>query len=122
MVQNSNSMSKTTIFKRFLILVGVFACAIAMWFSETGCFVKRVTGIPCPSCGMTRAFFAFINGNFAESFRLHPMLLSIPVLAIMFMFYDKLFIGKTKIPSIVLFSLIMIGFIINYIYQLSLFF
>lgn len=122
MVQNNNSMNKTTVFKRLLILIGVFTSAMAMWFLGTGCLVKKVTGIICPSCGMTRAFFAFINGNFAESFKLHPMLLSIPILALMFMFYDKLFTGKLKIPSIVLFSLIIIGFIINYIYQLSLFF
>lgn len=114
-------MNKSDIFKRVLILVGIFACTMLMWIFETGCLIKRITGIPCPSCGMTRAFFALINGNFAQSFELHPMLLSVPVLALMFIFYDKLFIGKTKIPSIMLFVLIIIGFLINYIYQLSLF-
>lgn len=70
------------------------------------------------SCGMSRAFFAFINGNFAESFSSHPMLLSVPVLALMFLFSDKLFKGKFKIPAIVLLLLIILGFAVNYIFNL----
>lgn len=89
-----------------------------MWFFETGCLIQRFLGIPCMSCGMTRAFFAFINGNFAESFALHPMLLSVPVLALFFLFSEKLFKGKTRIPTMVLLVLIMLGFAVNYIFKL----
>ena len=122
MAQNSNSKYSKTVLLRALVLLGVFACALGMWFLKKGCIIKSITGIPCPSCGMTSAFFAFINGNVKESFELHPMLLSIPVLAIMFMFYDKIFDGKFKIPSTIIFILIIFGFVINYIYQLSLIF
>lgn len=109
-------------FKRILILGLILLCVVFMWLFETGCLIKRVFGIPCLSCGMTRALFAFINGNFAESFRLHPMLLSVPLLGLMFIFSDKLFTGKMKVPSTALLILIIAGFIGNYIYQLSLLF
>lgn len=28
------------------------------------CLVRRITGLPCPACGMTRAVFALLRGDF----------------------------------------------------------
>lgn len=33
-----------------------------------GCMFRAVTGIPCPSCGMTHAFVAMGHGRVAEAF------------------------------------------------------
>ncbi len=38
----------------------------------TLCLVKNVTGIPCPSCGSTRAVEALIHGNIIESVLWNP--------------------------------------------------
>lgn len=32
-------------------------------------------GLPCPACGMTRAFFLLIQGRVKESISMHPLLL-----------------------------------------------
>lgn len=32
------------------------------------CMFKKITGYPCPSCGMTRAFCSISRGNFAAAF------------------------------------------------------
>jgi Protein of unknown function (DUF2752) len=40
-----------------------------------GCFFKRVTGLNCAGCGGTRAFFAFLKGEFALSLRMNPLFL-----------------------------------------------
>lgn len=111
-------MKKVVFWQKLAILLLIGVGAVAMWFLETGCLIQRFIGIPCMSCGMTRAFFTFINGNFAESLSLHPMLLSIPVLALIFLFSDKLFKGKTRIPTIILLVLIITGFAVNYIFNL----
>lgn len=37
-------------------------------------------GLPCPGCGLTRSGLLLLTGNFAESFRMHPLL--IPLLAL----------------------------------------
>lgn len=98
-----------------ILLLGLIALvAFGMWYFETGCLVQKFLNIPCMTCGMTRAFFALINGNFSLSFQTHPMLLSIPILILMFLFSDKLFNGKIKKYSVTLLMLIVSGFVLNY--------
>ena len=38
-----------------------------------GCFFRKVTGLECPGCGMTRASHAFLNGRIGEAFHLNPV-------------------------------------------------
>ncbi len=38
----------------------------------TVCIIKNVTGIPCPSCGSTRAVEALFHGNLIESILWNP--------------------------------------------------
>lgn len=98
-----------------ILLLGLIALvAFGMWYFETGCLVQRFLHIPCLTCGMTRAFFAMINGSFKISFETHPMLLSVPILIIMFLFSDRLFNNKLKKYSITLLLFIISGFILNY--------
>lgn len=37
------------------------------------CVFKELTGVPCPSCGSTRAVEAFIHGRLLESIALNPL-------------------------------------------------
>jgi hypothetical protein len=37
------------------------------------CLTKRLTGIPCPSCGSTRSVIALIEGDLTAPFRLNPL-------------------------------------------------
>ena len=65
-----------------LLLVGVFAVAIVLdpyqdgkvWLAETHrqlglppCTFKRLTGYPCPSCGMTSSFALAVRGDLWHS-------------------------------------------------------
>jgi hypothetical protein len=36
------------------------------------CLFKLVFGVPCPGCGMTRAFLLIGHGHFAQAFYLNP--------------------------------------------------
>lgn len=118
MVQNSNF----NIRYKLLILSILALIVVLVWHFEPGCLVERFIGIPCPSCGMTRAMFAFLNGDFKASLQYNPMLLSLPVLIIMFLFEDKLFHGKFRTISIITLVIIVLGFLVNYIFKLILFF
>jgi len=39
----------------------------------TICLLRRTTGLPCATCGMTRSFWALGRGAVGEAFRLHPL-------------------------------------------------
>jgi len=38
-----------------------------------GCVLRGLTGVPCPGCGMTRAFWLLGQLRFAEAFAMHPL-------------------------------------------------
>lgn len=37
------------------------------------CGLKRIAGIPCPGCGLTRSWVAALEGDFAGSVAFHPV-------------------------------------------------
>jgi hypothetical protein len=37
------------------------------------CPIRRATGVPCPSCGLTRSWTAVAHGRFGDGFRMHPL-------------------------------------------------
>lgn len=39
---------------------------------DSSCILLNVTGLPCPFCGMSRAFREFINLNFSKSIYYNP--------------------------------------------------
>ncbi len=46
----------------FLLVFDFYECPLLFLF-----------GIPCPFCGMSRAFFSLLKGDFAQSFYYHPL-------------------------------------------------
>ena len=37
------------------------------------CLFKKITSIPCPSCGSSRSVVAILSGNFSTAFYLNPL-------------------------------------------------
>ena len=55
------------------------------------CLFKRVTSIPCPSCGSTRSVLSFINGDLIGAFWWNPFGILIMIILILlpgWIFYD----------------------------------
>ena len=44
------------------------------------CIFKLITGLPCPGCGMTRAFLHFFHGDLQGAFYYHPLFWLVPLL------------------------------------------
>ncbi len=107
-------MKVLKLYHKIIIIILLSIIVFGMWYFETGCLIQKFVGIPCLTCGITRAFFALINGNVILSFQTHPMLLSIPILIIMFIFSERIFSGKFKKYSVILLVIILLGFVINY--------
>ena len=47
-----------------------------------GCALRRMTGIPCPACGLTRAFDYTAHGRFFDAFRTTPLGALVPWLCV----------------------------------------
>ncbi len=64
--------------------VFVFAAAAGLaalsYLLGVGCPIRYVTGIPCPGCGLTRAYWAVLHLDFAAAFSYHPLFWLIPFL------------------------------------------
>jgi hypothetical protein len=41
--------------------------------SPVVCPFRRITGLPCPSCGLTRSWNAALHGRMRESIAFHPL-------------------------------------------------
>ena len=63
------------IFISALSAVGILAAAVSLYrFTVgSGCLLLAWTGLPCPTCGMTRATLHLISGDFFEAFGYHPL-------------------------------------------------
>lgn len=51
--------------------------ALRQWTPSGGaegtlCLFRRTVGLPCPGCGMTRAFAALARGEWWDALQLHP--------------------------------------------------
>jgi hypothetical protein len=47
-----------------------------------GCPLRRLTGYPCLSCGMTRSFDWFLQGRFLDSLQVNPLGFALAVSAV----------------------------------------
>ena len=65
------------------------------------CPLRAVTGIPCPSCGLTRALAHLERGHWADAVRFHPFapLVFLLVLALAVMLAFELATRKTVIGN-----------------------
>lgn len=63
-----------------LLLLGAYAL-INRGFP---CLIRSFTGFPCPSCGVTRAFFELAQGHVKEAFFWHPLWMLVPLCAILY--------------------------------------
>jgi hypothetical protein len=66
------------------------------------CLLKRLTGIPCMTCGMTRSFCAIGRGRLAEAARFHPlgpvvyaMLAAVMIRAAVMAAFGRMWLGRT---------------------------
>lgn len=59
----------------------VAACVLAA--SGIGCPIRFVTGVPCPGCGLTRAWLALLSGEPLAAFAFHPLFWAAPAAVVL---------------------------------------
>jgi hypothetical protein len=64
-----------------LIALHILAAAILVFLVIWGCPFRKLTGFPCPFCGMTRAYCSLLRFDIAGAFHWHPLyILGVPTL------------------------------------------
>lgn len=79
-------------YKTVILIVAIYYILMHVFF-HAFCPLVLITGLPCAGCGMTRAVFFMLTGQFARSFRLHPIALPILLFAA-YCFYYRYFLGR----------------------------
>ena len=70
-------------FKLLIAHLGILS-ALIIYALYLKCPLRYFFGLPCPSCGMTRAHLAFLRGALASAFRTHPLFIfALPVIFIL---------------------------------------
>jgi hypothetical protein len=103
--------------KEKLITLGAIAVLVVMMYMlNITCFFKFLFGIPCPGCGITRACIALLHLDFASAFQYNPMVWSVPILGLLYLFDGQLF--KYKWLNSLIMAGILLGFIVCWICKL----
>lgn len=68
---------------QLLVLIGLAAALVLLshWCGISLCPLKRFTGVPCPTCGTTRAVLLALRGDFADAFAMQPLCMALLVAA-----------------------------------------
>ncbi len=107
---------------RFIAVLVIALCAsvLGLWvFRDLPCPIRTLTGLPCPGCGMSRAWQAFFRLDIRQALRCHPMFWSVPVVAL-FALWDFSPLPK-KWQNHWILGLITAGVLILYLIRLILF-
>ena len=102
-----------------LMAIIIYLATATLIFGET-CVIKLVIGIPCPSCGFTRAWEHFFILDFKGAFEYHPLFWMFPLIFIIILYKDdfklmnKLY--KSKIAWTIFFVSIIGCYILRWIF------
>jgi hypothetical protein len=86
----------------FLIVL-YFGMRLNSFFTSTICFVRGVSGIPCPSCGMTRAYKLLFQGDLEGAFYMHPLFFIPIIIVVLFLTRKMNILYKYKYHLLVIF-------------------
>jgi Protein of unknown function (DUF2752) len=62
----------------FMVVSSVAAASCFVWLASglpwPECWFRRLTGLPCPTCGATRSALSLAHGDLAAAFRHNPLM------------------------------------------------
>ena len=83
--------------RRAFSCIGVlFIAWFALYLLDIGCVFRLMTGIPCPGCGMTRAWLAALRLDFAAAFAYHPLFWVVPTTFVLAFVREEVASSKLK--------------------------
>ena len=93
---------------KLLCLTGAALLLFIWQWLGIPCLFRSITGIPCPGCGLTRAWRSALLGDVSSAFRWHPMFWSVPVLAV-YIVFDPRRLRRVRVPVLIVFAAGFLG-------------
>ena len=87
---------------RVLLAVAIVAACVALAhaFGVTLCPMKRLLGVPCPTCGTTRAFAALFRGDVLGAVARQPLVMSCCLLGLPVLLALGIVVGRRKLSDL----------------------
>lgn len=104
-------------YRKLNLISILFIVVIYLLITRFTCLVKFITGFPCPSCGITRAYKCVLNLNFSGAWNYNPLYWFIPPVILFIIISDKPLFHSTKKQIIFLIVIFTIIFSV-YIYRM----
>lgn len=98
--------------KRCAFTLAVAAlCYLLFGVLGSGCLWWQTLGLPCPTCGMSRAWLCALSADFAGAFFWHPLFWIIPPLVLLLIFAgaERRWVQKSLIFCAVLFAVVYLA-------------
>ena len=108
---------KVNLFWFLGIFIAFLAVYILMMLFNTTCIIKFIFGIPCPGCGLTRAWISVFRLDFSSAFEFHPLFWAVPIV-FYYIIYD-LEPTKSKILNYGVPILLVCGFFVVWLIRLA---
>lgn len=99
---------------RRIFITALIVTSVCIFYYAVGCPIRWLTGVCCPSCGMTRAAVSLITLDFKSAFYYHPLVVCLPVAVVLFVFRKHF---SEKLLQI-FFWLFIVALLIVYIYRI----
>ena len=72
----------------FLAIAAAYIVLELALGGDVPCYFKATLGIPCPGCGLTRAYISLFKGDLSSAFFYHPLFFTAPLVAAVVIFRD----------------------------------
>ena len=115
-IRNYNLPDNYSAILKDRLLLMLYIAGIYMLYSllHIGCPLRFISGIPCPGCGMTRAYHSLLHLDFNQAFYYHPLFPLVPLMVALYLFD---FFLNPKLLRL-LWAIVLILFIATYLFRL----
>ena len=103
--------------EKIFVMIGMLIYTAVLYVFQLGCPILKITRMPCPGCGMTRAWLAVLRFDFVAAFSYHFMFWSVPVLCLFLWCDGRVFKNEKYNRGMCI--LIALGFLINWLLKMS---
>ena len=101
-------ITKKADFWRKILLLSLLVASVVFIWSLIGCPFRFLFGIPCPGCGMTRAYGSLLTGHWRDAFHWHPLFIPLPAMLALYIlnppFLRRKWVNRTFLAVLLVMS------------------